>query len=85
MNVHQLLSTVLESAGVLTQHAQDPTVVIRRKKRLQLGNSEKNAVKHLTMSFFEKGRKVQKTSSLRLLGMSWGVKLPPVWRPQGCH
>ena len=23
--------------------------------------------------------------SLRLHGMSWGVKLPPVLRPQGCH
>ena len=22
-------------------------------------------------------------SSLRILGMSWGVKLPPVWRPRG--
>ena len=27
----------------------------------------------------------KKYITLRILGMLWGVKLPPVLRPQGCH
>ena len=37
------------------------------------------------LTFKNRGQLGSRNISLRLHGMSWGVKLPPVLRPQGCH